>query len=124
MNYKKGDKVKVLSSMFCAINSGEVYTLSKANQSGVFIKKEGVHWCFHLNEVELIKEPNDIKPEHYKTDKIDVIDFCKLYNLNFNLGNVVKYVSRAGKKESELTDLLKAKEYICREIEFLQTKNK
>ena len=43
------------------------------------------------------------KPNHYKTDSIDVIDFCKIYDLNFNLGNVCKYISRAGKKDGEST---------------------
>ena len=59
------------------------------------------------------------KPKHYKTNSIDVIDFCKLYNLNFNRGNIVKYVCRAGKKDNELEDLIKAKDYLSREIEFL-----
>ena len=56
---------------------------------------------------------------HYKTDSIDVIDIAKLYNLNFNRGNIVKYICRAGKKDSELNDLLKAQEYIKRELEFI-----
>ena len=54
---------------------------------------------------------------HYKTDsKFDVIDFCKAYDLNFNRGNVVKYIARAGKKDNELQDLEKALDYINREI--------
>ena len=60
--------------------------------------------------------------DHYKTDSIDVIDIAKLYNLNFNRGNIVKYVCRAGKKDSEIDDLLKAQEYIKRELEFLTNK--
>lgn len=61
------------------------------------------------------------KPDHYKTDSIDVIDFCKQYNLNFNKGNIVKYICRAGKKEneSELKDLEKALVYLQREINYL-----
>lgn len=55
-------------------------------------------------------------PLHYKTEKIDVIDFCKLYNLNFNRGNIVKYLARAGKKDNELQDLRKALDYLEREI--------
>lgn len=47
----------------------------------------------------------------------DVIDLIKDYNLNFNRGNILKYIIRAGKKEDELQDLLKAKDYIEREIE-------
>lgn len=62
------------------------------------------------------------KPKHYETKSIDVIDICKLYNLNFNKGNVIKYICRAEKKDNELDDLKKALDYINREIEFLQTK--
>jgi hypothetical protein len=59
-----------------------------------------------------------IKPAHYKTTtQFDVIDFCKAYDLNFNLGNIVKYVARAGKKDSRLQDLQKILEYVQREIQ-------
>jgi hypothetical protein len=62
-------------------------------------------------------------PKHYDNgNKYDVIDFCKDYNLNFNRGNVVKYIARAGKKEDELKDLKKALDYINREIEFISKK--
>jgi hypothetical protein len=65
---------------------------------------------------------------HYKNDSgIDVIDLCKLYKLNFNKGNVLKYVCRSGKKrydglnpiQSEIKDLKKAIDYLEREINFL-----
>jgi len=43
---------------------------------------------------------------HYKTGKdYDIIDVCKDYSLNFNRGNILKYVARAGKKNDELQDL-------------------
>lgn len=59
---------------------------------------------------------------HYKNNKeYDVIDICKDYDLNFNRGNVLKYVIRAGKKEDELMDLLKAKDYIEREIKWIRS---
>lgn len=60
------------------------------------------------------------KVEHYKTSSIDVIDFCKVYDLSFNRGNIVKYVCRAGKKQSEIDDLKKAKDYLEREIAHLE----
>jgi len=60
------------------------------------------------------------KPKHYKTDSLDVIDICKVLDLNFNRGNVLKYISRAGKKDNELEDLEKAKDYLNREIKHLQ----
>lgn len=57
-------------------------------------------------------------PPHYADGKIEVIDFIEDKNLNFNLGNVVKYVARAGKKDKskELEDLEKALWYLQREI--------
>ena len=63
-------------------------------------------------------------PSHYTYGKIEVIDFIEDKELNFNLGNVVKYVARAGKKKSSgksleaktLEDLKKAKWYLDREI--------
>ena len=64
-------------------------------------------------------------PSHYTTGKIETIDFIEDKQLNFNLGNVVKYVSRSGKKKSKgksledkaLEDLRKAQFYLNREIE-------
>lgn len=59
-----------------------------------------------------------ITPLHYQTEsRIDVIDFCKMYNMNFNRGNIVKYLARAGKKDDELQDLRKALNYLLREID-------
>lgn len=63
-------------------------------------------------------------PAHYTSGKIEVIDFIEDKNLNFHLGNVVKYVARCGHKESvgksmdskALEDLKKARWYLDREI--------
>lgn len=63
-------------------------------------------------------------PAHYTSGKIEVIDFIEDKELNFNLGNVVKYVARCGRKKSSgrsmdakaLEDLKKARWYIDREI--------
>lgn len=57
---------------------------------------------------------------HYDNGKdYDLIDVISDYNLNFNRGNIIKYVARAGKKENELQDLRKALDYLQREIETL-----
>jgi hypothetical protein len=45
---------------------------------------------------------------------------CNDYALNFNRGNILKYIARAGKKKDELGDLLKAKDYLEREIKILR----
>jgi hypothetical protein len=61
-------------------------------------------------------------PSHYggKNNPFEPIKIIEHYNLNFNLGNIVKYTLRAGKKEDLLQDLQKAKWYIEREIERLK----
>jgi len=57
-------------------------------------------------------------PEHYKVGGIEVIDFIESKDLNYRLGNVIKYVSRAGKKDSDpVQDLEKAAWYLQREID-------
>lgn len=61
------------------------------------------------------------QPAHYKDGGIETIDFIEAKRLGYNLGNVVKYVSRAGKKDAakELEDLKKAAWYLAREIKNL-----
>ena len=61
-------------------------------------------------------------PSHYTDGKIEVIDFIEDKNLDFCLGNAVKYISRAGKKdpEKEIEDLKKAVWYINRRIQELE----
>ena len=56
-------------------------------------------------------------PSHYNDGNIEVIDYIEDKNFNFNLGNAIKYISRAGKKGDKIEDLEKAKWYIQREIE-------
>ncbi len=45
------------------------------------------------------------------------------WGLNFNLGNTVKYVARAGRKDDILQDLKKARQYLDFEIEYLEAEN-
>lgn len=63
-------------------------------------------------------------PAYYTDGKIEVSDFIADKNLNFFRGNVVKYVTRAGKKDTskEVEDLKKAQWYINREIERVEGK--
>lgn len=57
-------------------------------------------------------------PDHYNHG-IEVIDFIESHELNFNRGNAVKYITRAGLKDKgkEVEDLEKAKWYVDRELE-------
>ena len=111
----KGKKVSYASEFFEKVNDDEldvdlsskyhIPTYDKETNIGVESNDSGNN--------------NPIKPNHYKSGKFDVIAFCFEHKLGFALGNVVKYVVRAGKKDSskELEDLLKAQEYLNREVE-------
>ena len=59
-------------------------------------------------------------PQHYggKENTYEAIKVIEAWELNFHLGNVVKYISRAGKKDTNKTkeDLLKAQWYLDRYI--------
>ena len=61
-------------------------------------------------------------PAHYTDGNIEVIYFIEDKNLPYHLGNAVKYISRAGKKDPEKTaeDLRKAVWYLNRYIEKLE----
>jgi len=59
-------------------------------------------------------------PAHYTTGGIETIDFIEAKNLGYNLGNVVKYVSRAHYKGRKIEDLKKAEWYLKREITALE----
>ena len=64
-------------------------------------------------------------PPHYKSGGIETIDFIEAKELPFHLGNVVKYIARAGKKDGAdtLTDLKKAQWYLARYIQTLELRN-
>ena len=61
-------------------------------------------------------------PSHYNSGRIEVIDFIDDQNLNFELGNAVKYICRAGKKDknTRIEDLQKAVWYLNQYIALLE----
>jgi len=59
-------------------------------------------------------------PAHYTKGGIETIDFIESKSLNYLLGNVVKYVTRADHKGNREEDLLKARWYLNREISKFQ----
>jgi hypothetical protein len=65
---------------------------------------------------ELLLADNVNSPNHYTTGGIETIDFIEAKKLGYNLGNVVKYVSRADYKGRLIEDLRKAEWYLKREI--------
>ena len=66
-------------------------------------------------------------PDHYqfgKNNEYEAIKVIEAWGLDFHLGNTVKYISRAGKKDTdkELQDLKKALWYLQRKIDNLEKK--
>ena len=61
-------------------------------------------------------------PSHYGGDtQYECIKVLEAWQLNFHLGNTVKYIARAGKKSpDQLTDLRKALWYLNRYIELVE----
>jgi iron-sulfur cluster repair protein YtfE (RIC family) len=64
-------------------------------------------------------------PQHYggENNQYEAIKVIEAWELDFCLGNTVKYISRAGKKDNIVQDLKKAKWYLERKIDQLETSN-
>ncbi len=56
-------------------------------------------------------------PTYYQRGSIDVWHFIRDQELNFHLGNAIKYICRAGYKDSKIQDLKKAIHYLENELE-------
>jgi len=68
----------------------------------------------------VIKRPEAVDhPQHYggADNPYEAIKVIEAWELGFCLGNTVKYIARAGKKDDVLQDLKKARWYLNREIE-------
>ena len=56
-------------------------------------------------------------PSYYQRGSSDVWNFIREQELNFHLGNAIKYICRAGYKDSKIQDLEKAIHYLQNELE-------
>ena len=75
--------------------------------------------CFEVKETPVSMVDH---PAHYVSKNgVEVIDIIEEFGLGFHLGNVIKYVLRAGHKLNELEDLEKAKWYLERVIDLKKT---
>lgn len=70
----------------------------------------------------LLKKEAIDSPLHYggKDNPYEAIKVIEAWGVGFCLGNVLKYISRAGKKDSVIQELEKAQWYLNREIEKLK----
>ena len=104
--------------------NSHIRTIEILNENGELVHQ------FHLEEKPKDTSVNQTqKPEgnavahhsHYNQGKYEVKDVIRDWNLNFNLGNAVKYIARAPYKHPDkiIEDYEKAKQYIDFEIEYL-----
>lgn len=92
--------------------------ISKTETTESYINSDSVKYLY---DDTTDKKPKTISnvidhPSHYNHGKIEVIDFIEDQGLSFHLGNVIKYITRAGSKGDKLEDLKKARWYLDRYI--------
>jgi|TARA_R110001583_G_scaffold54249_1_gene166349 hypothetical protein len=79
-----------------------------------------------FNRKEYRKKEMVDHPDHYggEDNPYEAIKVIEKWGLGFNLGNAVKYISRADKKGKRLEDLKKASWYINRQIKIIKNERK
>ena len=71
----------------------------------------------YLNKInETIPSDNVSHPSHYNVGTIEVIEVIEDWQLNFNLGNAIKYIGRCEHKNNKKEDIKKAIWYLEREL--------
>ncbi|WP_406305800.1 DUF3310 domain-containing protein [Streptomyces sp. NBC_00885] len=145
MKYKAGDKVMVARPTQPTARTDEyqgfrgvIYSVNSHITApypyGVKLHVNGRAKFLNMAEDELMFAAGSIAdsgsstvdhPAHYTwlPNGIEVIDIAE--HLNFNRGNAVKYISRAGRKatSAELEDLRKARWYVEREIQRVEKRD-
>lgn len=121
MKYNIGDEVRFNGTVYKIINvvDGNYVIRDEISRVDFNIpcKTIDTHAIAIKKPVEKSKDSAVDHPSYYQ-GKIEVIDFIEDKHLGFNLGNCVKYISRAGKKNPDklIEDLKKARWYLDREI--------
>ena len=120
-------KVKCICKGFNAnIEEGNVYPVIEVRDCDYTIINEmGVKCIYDKHLFEVVEPLDDIPsmvehPQHYNKGKYEVIDVINDWGLNFDLGNVVKYIARAEHKGNKLEDLEKALFYLQYEVDRLK----
>jgi hypothetical protein len=90
-----------------------------AYEAGVGMAKARMEGQRQIEMFEPKPDPVN-NPAHYTVGGIETIDFIEAKKLGYNLGNVVKYITRADHKDNKMEDLRKAQWYLTREINSLK----
>ena len=90
-----------------------------AYEAGVGMAKARMEGQRQIEMFEPKADPVN-NPAHYTVGGIETIDFIEAKKLGYNLGNVIKYLTRADHKGNKMEDLRKAQWYLTREINSLK----
>jgi homoserine dehydrogenase len=90
-----------------------------AYEAGVGMAKARMEGQRQIEMLEPKADPVN-NPAHYTVGGIETIDFIEAKQFGYNLGNVIKYVTRADHKGNKMEDLCKAQWYLAREINSLK----
>ena len=120
MRTKSSKSKKVIAYLEAnpSAKSSEVAKKFKMTLSYVYVLRSKMKKPSDVIKTSTKKEvvDNVNHPPHYKVGGIETIDFIEAKKLNYNLGNVVKYISRADYKGSRHENLKKALWYLNREL--------
>lgn len=127
INAVRQNKTDISSLFFCVI-ANELNTLQRNNledASGVVIDFVDADQSYEVRlKFEDQQPDSSLRPNYYggQNNPYEVIKIIDALELDFQLGNALKYIARAGKKNSDtiLEDLNKAKTYIDLEIKKLK----
>jgi hypothetical protein len=131
----------VIETLDCTLQQAHVMLNTQRKKLHIFKRKDGVYVAKPtMDRPAVVKTPADAgsldkvpsiveehfpitmqpdpvnHPWHYKVGGIETIDFIEAKSLGYNLGNVVKYITRSDHKGDRLQDLQKAQWYLNREI--------
>lgn len=113
---KESKKVDESSPVISKTETTESYINSESAKD-LFVSADNVKDLCVTTDKKPDRITNAIDhPSHYNRGKIEVIDFIEDQGLSFHLGNVIKYIARAGSKGDKLEDLKKARWYLDRYI--------
>lgn len=125
MKYKENDKLILLNDLYPGYNTckrGTMVRYKRHSQYGDKLIVEDEKGDLHSiedYEVELFKGKIMEKvnhPSHYNSGKYEAIDVIEDWNLDFHLGNAIKYIARAEHKGNFKEDLNKAIWYLERKL--------
>lgn len=140
MKYKVGDKVRIrrnLSDDEPNVNplmisfAGSTATITRVYNDGVAyaVDIDKGDWVWHNSMLEDVDETDEtdktVNPDYYKFHGYDVFDIAEHFGLGFPLGNALKYLLRAGKKDKakEVEDLRKSIVCIRKAISLKERRN-